>query len=189
MANWTVYLGPPAHTHTHIIDHMIVHKWEGERGRDGQTGGRGERKLREHHTAPYPGVLDVIFQCFHVLEQSDEQWTSHMICTCKPCDVCVKNIKLDLPGSQTAGGDEGIDQTALTRYSAEAKKKYIILSLQTRSQALPASNVRVWIMGESETCSSTVVTMATGVMIPCSLRINTKGTQSCAQIFRGVRTR
>ena len=77
------------HTHTHIIDHMIVHKWEGERGRDGQTGGRGERKLREHHTAPYPGVLDVIFQCFHVLEQSDEQSTSHMICTCKPCDVCV----------------------------------------------------------------------------------------------------
>ena len=60
------------HTHIHIIDHMIVHKWEGERGRDGQTGGRGERKLREHHTAPYPGVLDVIFQCFHVLEQSGD---------------------------------------------------------------------------------------------------------------------
>ena len=61
------------------------------------------------------------------------------------------NITLDLPSSQTAGGDEGIDQTALTRYSAEVMKKYIIYSLQTRSQAFPASNVGVWIMGESET--------------------------------------
>ena len=71
------------HTHTHKIDHMIV--------RDGQTGGRGERKLREHHTASYPGVLDVIFQCFHVLEQSEDmiQWTILMMCTCKSCDVCV----------------------------------------------------------------------------------------------------